>query len=392
MKNDTRRENSPSPDNTADLLDQMFPELTSAAMNEAAKTAESIDTKRFAFNPWYPIPNCTLKGYTFGIQHYILDRMCLIPLKTWKTVVIQPRTGGFAVGSMTGAGAFPSGSVGSKVDQRLQFPAESAAALMAAYGKDSPNDIGMVMLDSLTATSDADTLESLLLFRAIMATPLDIEGVSERLMGKDLWLEALLDLGSLYGTAKWSKIDWLNRTAPKLLAQAIQNGVPMYASGTQSSSRPVRVVPLSPQAQAKGEALIEDMKRALRAAAVRALHPEMGVLPKTKKEMTASARGSKDMKNQTDNLDNWLLTQYVCFSLDTDVERANNANASLIEAIREGRSNEDGIAEFMALQRETLEQLKEANKANSELAQSNLALAEELRSRPPVNSESSTAS
>lgn len=363
--NDIRREQPLSKQTPTDLLDSILPGLSSVTLADAAKTSESIDTVRFGLNPWYPIHNHTLQGYTFGVQIYRIDRMCLIPLRTWKVPVIEPRTGGFAVGSFDASGgAFPSGSVGSKVSTRLQFPRESAEKLIAAYGAESHQNIGFTVLESLTADTDALKAESILLFRAIMATPINVDWIiGETLKGTDMWLEALPR--------------WLKEVTPKLLDQAMREGVGLYrGDGTANSESDglARVYKFRHQAFDKGMRMIEEIGRAVAAATDRALNENTGILQVTKTEMIAASRGAKDKKNQTDKLDNWLLTQFPSFRLDTDVERAlasTNAVTKAIEA--SGTENATSLRALLELQRETLLQLQEERKVNNELMKQLLA-------------------
>lgn len=323
--------------NTSQILKSIASDLTSEVLIETGRTAESIDTVLFGFNPWCPIPNIELKGFLFGVQYVVLERMCLIPLKTWKTPDIQPRLGGFAVGAITSGGAFPSGAVGSRVTQKLQFPSQSAKNLLTVYGKDSSTNIGFTVFRSLGGDTDLLKLESLILFRSVMETRLEKDGPR----GIDMTLEALPR--------------FLAGEAPKLLKEVIVNGFDINGD----------MFKLSKGCQHKGELMIEDIVNSVAAATRRALDENSGILPHTKQDLIAAAKGLRDVKVSEDRLDSWLLTQFPSYSLDTDVERATRANRSVTDAIREsGQDNALTLRELLDMQRQTMDHLHESQEAN----------------------------
>lgn len=331
------------PDQTALLLESISPGLSSAVLQEETKTPESIDTVLFAFNPWCPIPNVTLAGFTFGIQHVVLPRMCLIPLKTWKTPVIQPRASGWAPGSVTQAGFFPAGAVGSKVDQRYQFPSESAKFLIGAFGRDSANDVGMILLRSLGAVSDEDKLESVLIFRGVMETRLAKDGLA----GVETCLELLPK--------------FLNDEAPKLIARMMSEGLLLRGG---------HVYKFQQSARRKAEVLVEDLIISLASAHKSALDENSGVLPKTKRDLIAASKGLKDVKVLPDKRDEFLMREFPSFNLDINVEQMVRGNASLIDAVRNRRADEDlTLRDLLDMNRETLAQLARANDLNEKMAE-----------------------
>ncbi len=320
--------------NATVMLNSLVSGLSAEVLQETGRGTESLDSVLFAFNPWCPIPNIELKGFLFGVQYVVLPRLDLIPLKVWKTPVIQPRVGGFAVGAISSGGAFPSGAVGSKVDQRLQFPSESARNLLGAYGSDSPNNIGFTVFRSLGADTDAGKLESILLFRAVMKTPLE-DGAQP---GVDQLLEELPK--------------FLAGDAVTLLRRAVDKGVVIDGE----------VAKLSRTAARKGEVMIEDIRLSVANAAKRALDENSGILPLTKKSILAAEKGLQDNKVMPDELDNWLLRQFPSFSLDTAVERASRANRSITDAIlAKGGDDQSVLRELLIMQQQTLEQLARSN-------------------------------
>lgn len=326
----------------ANLLETLIPGLSNLTLSETGRTAESLDTVRFAFNPWCRILNFSIAGFNFGIQLPWLERMTLIPLRVWKTPVIQPRAGGFAVGAITGAGAFPGGGVGSKVEQRIQFPAESRDNLLHAFGPESPNDIGVTELVSLVADTDQGKLESILLFRAVMETPLEEGGKR----GIDLELEYLPK--------------FLAGDALELLRRAVQEGLKVNG----------KLATLRNEAVVKGRVMIANIETAVAHATRRAMDENSGILSLTKKDLIAASKGMKDVKVIPDELDNWLLKQFPSYSLDTDVERATRANRSVTDAIQQtGQDNSLTMREMMAMQQQTLVQLERANETNRLLAE-----------------------
>lgn len=317
------------------LLDQLHPGLTAAALQDTARTQEHINTVRFAFNPWTPIPNVSLSGFGFGIQHVVLKRMELIPLKTWKVPDIKPRTSPFALGITPTGGVFPAGSVGSTIEHVLQFPLTSARLLTEHFGNAGANNIGVVELSSLMAVEDRDKFEAVLLYEAVMKTPLEDGDLS----GVDVCLEDLPK--------------FLASHAPKLLERVATNGIRGYKLA---------------QWRGRGEVMIEHLRQAVAAATKFALDPTQGVLPKTKQSLIAASKGINDSKAIPDKLDQWLLGQFPSFSLDTDVERAARANAGVTEAIRaSGAQNAQSTAELIDMFRDTLKQLSEERAINRQL-------------------------
>lgn len=325
---------------SAALLESLTPGLSAASLAEVGRQEESLDSVMFAFNPWQIIPNVDLKGFRFGVHHVVLPRMSLIPLVTWKNPEFIPRTQGFALAVVTPSGSFPGGNVGSKIETRLQFPSKSAQILLEAYGDDGANDIGFRVLRSLTADSDTGKIESVLLFRALMETALD----SDVAPGSQWLLEHLPT--------------FLRDVAPLLLKRAIVDGVDVQG----------RAVKLPTRSRAKGERLLAELQSAIAGAHRRALDQNTGILPFTKSELIASGKGLKERKALPDKLDEWLLTQFPSFSLDTDVERAMRANQGVTNAIREsGQENATTLRDLLDMQRQTLDQLAAANALNREL-------------------------
>lgn len=328
------------PQERPDSLESLMAGISSAELQAAARTPESLTSVMFAFHPWCPIPNVTLSGFTFGIQHVVLKRMDLVPLKAWKTPIIQPRASGFTVGSITLGGVFPSGAVGSKVEQQWQFPSESARQLLGSYGRGSVNDIGMVILDSLSADSDLDKLRSLMTFHAVMRTPVDEGG------------PVAVDLPMEYLPA------FLKNDANKLLQRLVLHG--MVVRGEE--------VRLAKGGQKRGELMIAGIAESINAATRRATDEGTGILPQTKRQLIGASKGLKDVKVLPDLLDTFLLEQFPSYSLDTDVERATRANRSVTDAIQaSGKESALTLRELLDMQRQTLEQLAQANELNRQL-------------------------
>jgi hypothetical protein len=318
------------------LLDSIMTGLTGRSLAIAAKTEESIETVRFMFHPWTPLPNISLQGRKYGVQHNVLQRMELIPLSTWKLPVILPRQGGFAFGGTTGGpfGAFPTGSVGSRVEHRLQFPIESVLNLILAYGSEGPNNIGMVELGSLKGDTDRVKAENILLFKAIMDP------------AQDVILEKMPE--------------YLSETAPQLAEAACENGVKLMG----------RVIPMSPLAPEKSTVLLREINASITAATVAGKR----ILANTKSDLADAKIGQADVKRKLDDLDKWLLGQFPSFSMDSDVERAAQATAGVVDAIQKGNISGASMEQLVAMQQRTLEELAKSNKMNRQLAERLLAV------------------
>lgn len=330
----------------AALLESLRPGLSSASLGRATRPVESLDSVLFAFNPWLPFVNFSLKGFGGGIQIPVLNRLELIPLRVWKQPDIQVRPGGFTVGSINTSGAFPSGSVGSKVTQRFQFPSESAKNLLAMYGSESTSNIGMIVFRFLGGETDKEKLESILLFRAVMETPFD----GQR-RGCDLLLEELPK--------------FLIEKAPGLLKDACRIGVALSDK---------EFAGLSPNAHELGETMIEDIQSSIAAATARATAETTGILSVSKREIIQASRGQKDVKLIADDLDNWLLEQFPSFRMDNDIERSMRATQGIADAInKSGQNQEMTMTQLIELNRLTLEQLANANALNQKLREDAVA-------------------
>jgi hypothetical protein len=345
MSNNQSTNTRPGADNSGAILESLVPGISKARIGETDTGPETMETVRFVHHFWSDIPNVQLAGYNFGVQHYVLPRMTPIPLRVWPTPVIMPRGRGMVFSSFTSEGAFPSGGVGSKVSQRFQFPNESLQKLLQAYGKDSPNDIGMIELSSLKAETDQQKLESILVYKAIMETTFDDTG----LRGVDLPVERLLT--------------WLDDggVASKLLQRALNIGVTV--KGAQDA------LPLSKQtAPVKGRKLIEDLYASALRVEDRALNKNTGILEQTKGDLIGASKGQKDVKIKLDLRDEFLLSQFPSYSLDTDVERATRANRSVTDAIQEsGKEATESMRVLIENQRHTTELLAQAQAQNAEL-------------------------
>jgi len=328
------------------LLESIDPALTSRALADTAKTAESIDTVRFMFHPWVSLPNISNMGPKYGVNHTVLKRLNLIPITTWKVPVFLPKASGWAPGSFGtvsgGMGAtherpfgefYPSGSVGPKISSRLQFPSESVANLLVAYGIDGLHDIGMVQLESLVAQSDKDKVESILLFKSVMDP------------AQSVLLEDLPE--------------YLRTKAVELLAAACQNGVRLAG----------RTIPMSPLAPEKGDAMLVELRKSVQTG----IDQAEKILSATKSDLTDAKIGVKDVKRKLDDLDKWLLAQLPSYSMDSELERgalllagAQQANAGANAAAV--AQSDMTMQQMMAMQQQTLDALKAANETNQRLA------------------------
>lgn len=334
--------------NASQLLSRLMPHLSSERLAEQARTYESPENVLFAFHPWpHAIPNSTLAGYSFGVHHFTLPRMQLIELVLWKNPLIQPRQGGFAVGAITTGGAFPSGSVGSRVDQISQYPSVSAKKLLEAYSAGGANNLGLIVFRTLGGDTDEAKLESVLLFEALMQTPLE-EGAPT---GQKVLLEDMPR--------------FLNEHAPKLLERALEEGISI-------DGVPYR---FSKKAAERGEGMIADIHESIKAITHRALNEGSGILPMTKRDLTMAGKGVKEVKYATDRLDDLFLVQYPSFSMDTEVERAARATQNVVNAIREQQTQpQHSDEQLLSLFQQTVEQnrlmteqLAKANELNQKL-------------------------
>lgn len=311
--------------------------LSASHLEEQLATSESVRTVRFLFHVWGPRPinNRSGAGNRFGARHSSFPRMSLIPVWAWTVPVILPRSTPFVLGQPFATGASAGAAVGSRFEERLQLASQSVEMLLGAYGKHS-----LVELTSLAAEADEAKLESLLLFEAVMNTPMGKDGPA----GSDLLLEDLLAAPQL----KAPKSGFLDDDAKEMLLRALTDGVPFKGQVEKFSNRG--------RAKLRGEQMIEDVKRSVVAAHRLALNEQGGILVETKKQLIGAAARMPDNKAQMDGQDIWLSQQYPSFSFDTTVELASRAGRETADAIRESSSENNLI----------LQQLFEQNKLQAE--------------------------
>lgn len=353
---------------SAQILNDLDPSLSASALSKVEQKTEDINTLRFIFHTFPSFINCRLSGYDFGIQHFSLDRMKAIPIRTWRTPVKKnrPARGGgiFGLGAIVnatdvmGGGAVPTNS--GEPEWRLQYPIESVEAVLQAYGPTSINNIGMVELASLTAISDYEKVESILLFRAIMETPFDQDS-----RGVDVLLE---DLPAFLAT-----------TAKELLARGIERGVATTpARPEKESTAMAQVFRFDKTARRKGEKLIEEISFSVAAATDRAKNPKNGILIQTKAAREAWEHGDKiNGKVALDERDYFLLHQYPSFNMDDPVARAQKAGQPVADALNESSKQTsealvriaEGQEAMMQSQNAILQQMAAAQDTTNKLIQ-----------------------
>jgi hypothetical protein len=281
----------------ASSAEQMLAGLPAGLQQSGAtRPAEDVSTLKFAFHAWADINNRDVHGVRFHMAgyHAFLRRMELIFIPTLEVPKIRPKNNGFAVGKVTPFGVSAAAGVGSDVSQALQLPSETCAMIIRAYG-----EYGLTILESLTAVTPEEKLESILLFEGVMRTEEGIRGVD--VIQEDL-------------------PRFLREAAPRLLEKAIKEGV-VYQGEVRKVER---------RAREKGLGMIGELE----SAAATTNRKAISVLNKTKNQLAQARAGVNDSKAIADQLDNFLLRQHPSFSLDTDVERVARANSEVIEAIR----------------------------------------------------------
>lgn len=292
------------------LLKKLGKSVTEPAQE---RRSESVNTLKFAWHAWDKINNRATHGIRYGMggEYAELKRMELIFLPTLEVPKLKPKNNGFAVGKVTPFGVTAAAAVGSDVEIRLQYPSQTAAMLLKAYG-----DKGLIILESLTAEVDADKEESILVYEAVMKTIPE----GQELAGVDVIMEDLPK--------------FLRDEAPKLLSHAIKHGV-SYDNVEYK---------LKPSARAKGLKMIAELQAGIATSNKAAIT----VLKKTKKELGAANKGINDSKALPDPQDEFLLHQHPSFSLDNEVERAARASEGTINAIRESAGDNTALLQQMA--------------------------------------------
>lgn len=308
--------------NAGTLLKQLGGRVTEPAQE---RRVENTNVLKFAVHPWQDLDNRKTHGIRYGMsgEYAILRRMELLFLPTFRVPKLRPKNNGFAIGSVTPFGVSAGAGVGSDVESVLQYPSQTAAKLKKAYG-----DRGLVVLESLTAETDADKEESILLFEGVMKTsPARAEGDEEDPpAGVAVIME---DLPA-----------WLEDVAPAMLEHALAEGVVVEG----------RRYTLKPSALDKGLAMIAELQGMIKAGNARAI----AVLKKTKKELAAAAKGVNDSKAIEDALDEFLKYQHPSFSFDTDVDRVGRAAIAARRAERGGGGVTDAMLGRLIEQNERL--------------------------------------
>lgn len=351
------------------LVRRLRPETMSGSLEQNVKTAESVTGVRYIFNPAYPIKNLDGGGFKHGVHLVQIPRMELVPITVYRNPDIQVRAGGFTVGALTRAGAFPSGSVGSKVDYVLQYPKTSVDRLLSKYGRYGNQAIGLTELASLVADDDDSKGEAELIWRAVMEDQRNASGLA----GTAICLEDLPQ--------------FLSEIAPLLLSKAIEDGVRIYYGNDPNGL----VYRLPHTAMSKGEKMISDIIGAVEDARVYALDERQGVLPKTARELIASNKGQAENKVMMDGRDHFFAKQFPSYQMPSD-----SSNIQQRRAAPDSATSQAAIAQSAdsnEITREALNMLKEAQKQLSEMNERNAELtAKVLAMQPPVDQTASPAS
>lgn len=287
-------------------------------LDATVRAVEGVKTVKFAWHPWLPLANLGADGFRFNVPYAVLERLQPIALPVFPYAQIKPRSAAqpFSLASVNGAGqGIPAASVGSQIEQALQYPSESGEYLLIAY-----KQFGMVMLESLTAHGEEELQQSYVLYAAALS------GAPE------LTLEEFPE--------------YLTSAAPELLERAQAQGVEI--NGAKFS--------LGAGAQKRGEELLTEIGAGIAQAHDRALNGNDGILPTTKKLLNIAANGGTNGKTHLDNLDVWLLKQFPSFRMDTDVERAQQA---LMSGLQQGaQAGADTNAALMALVQQNQQMLQ----------------------------------
>ncbi len=328
-----------------------------ADLEETLREVETIKAVRFCLHAWMPFPNFGPDGFRFNVHYPELPRLEPIVLPTVTRPEIKgpaPR-GGFGllgnIGTWRGSdttsgrgeddfspgfgGNIPAGQ-GAQVEQVYQRPAESVYNLLTAFG-----GYGLVELKSMA--SDEGGLElSFLLFEAVMGEARSEEELDAGRRPAGLVLEDFPG--------------WLSRGAPDAFR---------YAAARKKVSRMVRLrdgrfelrefpFRATPDEEARAEALISAVAASVKQATTRALNPDNGVLPKTRRLMQVGKNGGVEGKHHHDTLDLFLMGQFPSFPMDTDVDRAQTA---VREAVVAGGENAAAVAEALRRQAEVQEMI-----------------------------------
>lgn len=335
METQTREEKQPS---SSAMLSSLDSSLTGDVIQLVDVKPEDPRTVRFVFNSWMNLLNINASGFKHGVRYLELQRMKALPIRTWPVAVFRPRPprggGIFGLAALSNAtehlgGGFTPGADNTVRNRsRLQYPNESVSRLISAHGGDNLNSVGLVELKSLAAIEDAEKVESILLFRAVMETPLD--GATP---GNERLLEHLPE--------------FLATEARELLMRAITDGLQL--KGTKFK--------FSKEAGAKGTSMIKDIGESVTFAHKRALSKKTGVLEVTKTQMAAWKAGDKVQgKINLDERDEFLLAQFPSYSMDTEVERAGRASAGVAAAIADSANSQNDVLMQMVKNQELMAQ------------------------------------
>lgn len=345
--------------------------FTASEMRDRAETLRIIETARTVKYAWHPWPadinNLGGDGFKYGIQHQWLRRHQLIALPVYRVAQFKTLApGGFAIGGQAGGfaseggiaivGGMPARPAADYVQQRDQLPSESAQLLMAQYG-----EVGMTILESLTAQSEAEEQRAYTLFYAVMCQAVDgvagIEVINEDLPG------------------------WLAESAPIALDRAIREGVRvgdlrLPKNDKFGASLVARFADrkLQPAAEdrALGLRMIAEMEDGIARAIDKAINPATGVLVESVKQIQGAAGNQPHQKRALDRLDQALMKEHPGFNVDPSLERTLElVRAAQDKPLPQSDATLDALREqnrLLAVQNERLFNLLEKGKKKTEQA------------------------
>lgn len=338
----TKRE--PSPDEIIGRLGGDHRATDSANIMERVENARAV---WYAWHPWMDLNNLGGGGPLFGVPYGTLKRMSLIPLSVFLVPKILPRSVGFQPQNWAGGGEMtkdeqglvsadifqsyaPLAKVGGKVIQEDQMPSVSAKNLLKAH-----RDTGMTILTSLTAPDEIRRAQSLLLYHAIMDSPVETDDEESHTGGE-------VRLQDLAFNTLTQRPGFLDVTAPLLLERALRDGVRLPMGEDEAGVLTYRMVKLNPELERNGLMLIDELKDGVERATDRAIGEQMGILTATAKEMAAARMSQSGNKIQMDKRDKWLAAEFYDFSLDSESERASKTAVAAVAAGREGSAGSEG--------------------------------------------------
>lgn len=241
-------------------------------------------------------------GKSGGLAY--IKRMRLVPVTTTERAIINNREG-FAASNMfvgsigadgqpVGMGSNMSGATKTNVRAETNYPEAKLADMMYTFGK-----YGLVAIRSLTAHDAESHIRCQKIFKAVMS------GLSDR--------TKLEDIPEYFGEESPYLIE--KKPARFPLGTAIQRVEAAYLDSIEIDGETVK---LNDEEHALAERLIAELTPSVMAAHTAALDPEAnGILSQTREGLQSG------QKRSYDKCDQWLMSQFPSYPMDTTLEKAN---------------------------------------------------------------------